>query len=791
MSSGSQPNTSPTLTQADIDKVDAWVKQLKMLMDPAEAQFWALKNVATDPAVLKAAEDSISNIGVVGKALDLFMAGLKTYGDPNNIDSNAFNALKTLLRGGTAIVVGGAVVAVAATAVGATGGVAIAGIVGAALLIGTGSQVGDAADAAIVSLLDVLKNYGIAEFGDGAKELLLEYEYLSGSEGSDVVAITDRLQIVHYHALGGNDEITGTSIRDYIYGNGGNDKIFGGGGDDFLYGRGTPRSYPVALENDVDETHGGDGNDHIYGEEPDSGSTGGDDQLYGDAGNDEIYGGGGANYIEGGADHDRLYGGIGSDRFDGGSGNDIIDGDAGPGGVVSSQLTRDDIDTVSYVNDTGGVTVEIALSTTGPTAERLIIRANGSEIGTDTLVGIERIEFSGGKDTVKISGDITGTFGKVEFADGGAASGPEDSIDLSGLSGNGATLGGGNTITFKDMKFSGFERIVGSTGSDTINLSGATRKLKVESGNGVDIVTTGGGDDTLIGGTGDDVLSGGAGRDVLEGEGGRDTLTGGADSDTFKFSGQHGRDTITDAGDGDRIDVAGSTLAGGSRMQGTSSPYRDGAGNEYFWNGAGDLLIAPADGSGTIIVRNFSNGIAGITLREIPDPTRDKAEPLPPKLPPCDPLVLDLDGDGAELLPVRDAIFDTNGDGIRENLGWVASDDGLLAYDRDGNGTIETLAELFGTATENGFEVLAREDSNGDGQINGSDAAWGSLRVWQDRNGDGRSDPSELLTMAQAGVHTAMFWRHGIAAQKVVPGNYFDLPEYAYNSQFKLVLLNI
>ena len=758
MSSGSQPNPSTTLTKDDIDKVDAWVTHLKALMDPAEARFEALRKVATDSAVIKAAEDSISNIGALGKALDMFMAGLKTYGDPNNIDANGFNAIKTVLRGGTVIVVGGVGVAVLAASLGATPGIAIAGIIGGTYLATTGS---DTADETVEFLIDLLKNYGIAEFGDSAKELLLKYEILPGSESSDSVTIADRPQIVHYNALGGNDEITGTSSRDYIYGNGGNDKIFGGGGDDILYGRGTPQSSPVAFENDVDEIHGGDGDDRIYGEEPNSGSAGGDDQLYGDAGNDEIYGGGGADYIEGGADNDRLYGGIGSDRFDGGSGDDIVDGDAGPGGVVSSQLTRDDIDTVSYVDDTGGVTVEVALSTAGPSAVRPVIRANGSGIGNDTLIGIERIELSEGKDTVKISGDATGTFGKVEFSDGDVGSDPEDTIDLSGLSGSGANLSGGDTITFKDMKFSGFEKIVGSSGSDTIDLSGATRKLKVEGGNGADKITTGSGDDTLIGGTGDDTLNGGGGRDILEGEGGFDTLTGGGGADIFKFGGQYGRDTITDAEFDDKIDVEGSILQGGKRKEGTKNYYKDDAANEYIWNGAGDLMIKASGSGGTIVVRNFSNGKAGITLTEEPadkppnEPVR-KSDPPDPTRIRKDPLILDLDGDGVELSAVdRPKVqFDSDGDGILETTGWIKPGDGFLAWDRDGDGRIESLQELFGSQTEDGFQVLSYQDSNGDGVIDRNDAVWSELKVWTDTNVNGITDNGELISIEEAGIES-------------------------------------
>ena len=128
-----------------------------------------------------------------------------------------------------------------------------------------------------------------------------------------------------------------------------------------------------------------------------------------------------------------------------------------------------------------------------------------------------------------------------------------------------------------------------------------------------------------------------------------------------------------------------------------------------------------------------------------------------------DPLTLDLDGDGIESTGVNEnnpILFDHDGDGIRTATGWVASDDGLLVLDRNGNGTIDSGRELFGDSTqlpngqnaEDGFAALAAEDTNGDGAITAADARFDQLRVWRDLNQDGLSQNGELFTLQQLGI---------------------------------------
>lgn len=119
------------------------------------------------------------------------------------------------------------------------------------------------------------------------------------------------------------------------------------------------------------------------------------------------------------------------------------------------------------------------------------------------------------------------------------------------------------------------------------------------------------------------------------------------------------------------------------------------------------------------------------------------------------PLVLDLDGDGIEVvaLDAEGAVFwDVDLDGYLERSAWVAPDDGLLAIDNNGNGRIDDHSELFGTQTVDGFTVLSALDSNFDGVIDASDDGFDSLLVWRDANSDGVSVTSELQSLTEAGV---------------------------------------
>ncbi len=119
------------------------------------------------------------------------------------------------------------------------------------------------------------------------------------------------------------------------------------------------------------------------------------------------------------------------------------------------------------------------------------------------------------------------------------------------------------------------------------------------------------------------------------------------------------------------------------------------------------------------------------------------------------PLVLDLNGNGIELVPAEAGVmFDMNNNGTLDKTTWVAGSDGLLAIDANGDGTINNQSELFGNTEtlDNGFANLAQHDSNADGKIDSADSIFGDLRVWTDVNQDGISQSDELHSLSDLGI---------------------------------------
>jgi len=122
------------------------------------------------------------------------------------------------------------------------------------------------------------------------------------------------------------------------------------------------------------------------------------------------------------------------------------------------------------------------------------------------------------------------------------------------------------------------------------------------------------------------------------------------------------------------------------------------------------------------------------------------------------PIAIDLNGDGVHTVArsvsvASGASFDLLGNGSAITSGWLSSSDGFLAVDLNGNGKIDGIGELFGgSAKGDGFAKLASYDSNGDGVVDAHDAAFASLVIWRDANGNHATDSGELMSLLEAGV---------------------------------------
>lgn len=221
---------------------------------------------------------------------------------------------------------------------------------------------------------------------------------------------------------------------------------------------------------------------------------------------------------------------------------------------------------------------------------------------------------------------------------------------------------------------------------------------------------------------------------------GNDTIISSGGNDTFVYASGDGSDFIDDTSNAsDEIDVLRLTDLNTSDV--------------LFSQSGRDLLIENLTTNMVIRVDDqFHSGSIYLGLEEIhfADGTVwNRAQISASVL----PILLDLDGDGLELLTLAEsrATFDQNGDGLRDRTSWFGADDGLLALDRDGNGQIEGfdeisfLRDLPGAKSD--LEGLAGFDSNADGLLSADDDAFNAFQIWQDRDGDGISQQSELSTL--------------------------------------------
>jgi Cadherin-like domain len=122
------------------------------------------------------------------------------------------------------------------------------------------------------------------------------------------------------------------------------------------------------------------------------------------------------------------------------------------------------------------------------------------------------------------------------------------------------------------------------------------------------------------------------------------------------------------------------------------------------------------------------------------------------------PIAIDLGGDGFQFINVDDSnvFLDVAGDGIKRRTSWVGPNDGMLAYDENANGKIDSPKEIsfarFLTGAQTDLEGLRAFDTNHDGVFTAADAKWNSFGVWRDANSNGVSEAGEFQSLTAMGI---------------------------------------
>ena len=193
--------------------------------------------------------------------------------------------------------------------------------------------------------------------------------------------------------------------------------------------------------------------------------------------------------------------------------------------------------------------------------------------------------------------------------------------------------------------------------------------------------------------------------------------------------------------------------------------------NGFYYNFASDYSsVTVSDGSTTVVVKAApgqygSDGQGGGHVGPIQDPPANKKkrppwEPVGGDTPQRSPLIFDLTGNGVTTTSVDNGVqFDIGNTGYKQETAWAGAGSGFLVYDPSG-GAITNGSQMFGTATKlangsqavSGFQALSQYDIYNIQRIDSNNPVWSSLRIWQDTNGNGVTDPGEILTMSQAGI---------------------------------------
>ncbi len=219
-------------------------------------------------------------------------------------------------------------------------------------------------------------------------------EARGGDATGDTILNFDNVFGSHY-----DDVLVGNNNNNFLGGGDCNDYLFGAAGDDTLDG--SARIYndfidPTSIDGN-DTLLGGDGNDKLLGGTGDDNLFGGtgDDLLVGDTGDDNLFGDTGNDTLLSGDGNDNLFGGNGNDNLLSGNGDDNLFGEEGDdtlfGGTGDDNLFGDKgTDTAIYQGTMSEYFVDYLAG------GEILIVTDGvpGRDGTDTLFGVERLQFS-------------------------------------------------------------------------------------------------------------------------------------------------------------------------------------------------------------------------------------------------------------------------------------------------------------------------------------------------------------------------------------------------------------
>ncbi|MEJ7928299.1 hypothetical protein WG908_16245 [Sphingobium sp. AN641] len=530
--------------------------------------------------------------------------------------------------------------------------------------------------------------------GGWGDDYLLGDEDPLGSTGGNDIIIGDRGDD-RLLGGGGDDLLFGQLDDDLLDGAYGKDRLYGGDGDDILLGGA-----------DDDLLQGDDGNDLLSGGD-------GIDLLEGNAGDDRLEAGNGNDKLDGSV-AGGLFGGFGDDLLvsELNDGDDDIDG--GLNGIDLPIGDGTDTVVYKYYHGNSTVSINSVpfIGSQKPSDFGLTIDgardannvAGSFEDTSDVLTSIERaaVEAGDGSDSLVINDDSDVSYIQyVDLGGQGAAFSAYDKLDVSALSTN-VTVDLRNAsdqvLYINDGAFSGselrlrdVENVNGTEYNDVLYGTNAAQGGQLR-GNG--------GNDQLISGAGASVLEGGDGNDLLVAGGVASHLFGGSGTDRFVVGANA---TIEDAEQrqGEETYYAGMRLTGGVKqwwMEGNAAYYAPFTSLSAAFPVIGSELIATAaimvdsvtlkfvqysllsDGTlammfgwgqgGTAYLENydidFNSGVgsAGISVFQVEVARQkwasqqniDKYVNLAlysgfgHGLPGYDPLVLDLNGDGFDLV---------------------------------------------------------------------------------------------------------------------------------------------